>query len=458
MDRRQLLACLASTGIAGCLRLEGGSEPETTAAPVTETETPTAISTSRAQITDSPTEAPVQEEHNKTPSEEATSTEASDPSLSISADWPQFQYNAANTGHHPGTSGPTEDIERVWTFERNGTIPDERSQESEWNSFNPVISDGTAYVSSQDGSIYAIDTTSGEQQWSFSEETEFSDSGGRKCTPAVSGATVIAEGSGGHLYGIDTDSGNSKWVFRRNIGVSPVTPTVRNGTVYSENKGDVLAIDIASGSLRWIRENLGSLVYQAVASGGLYVPDQGHGSDVAQVYALDAESGSTLWTTEGPSTGCAVRENTVYTARKTDGVTAHLDGNPKLYALDRANGSVKWETDLPEQPTTGEPPAVAWGKVFIGLSDGNVYSYDVSDGTQLWSTTTIAEHVSGTVTAVDGAVYFGTGEGLHCHAAEDGTRNWSYPLDSPPNTPTIVDNTVLVGTHGGRVHGFKERT
>lgn len=445
MHRRRLLASVFATALSGCLRLDESATPSPGS-------TPQAVATT---TTGGAERTPLDTETSG--SGESASTAKPRAELSISADWPQFQFDAANTGHHPTTTGPTGGVERAWTFEREGPVPETRSKSEEWSQFIPVVAGGTAYVSSQDDSVYAIDVATGKQLWRFTADTDVQDAGGRKCTPAVADGVVIAEGSGGHLYGLDAVTGESRWVFRRNIGADPVTPTVVDGMVYAENKGDVFAFEAETSSLHWIRNDLGSLVYQAVSGGGLYVPDQGHGSGTSRMIALDASNGEIRWTVEGPSIGGTVIGDALVTGRKTDGVDDHLDGPPTLYVLDVASGGIRWETELPSQPTTGGPPAVADGQIYLGLSDGNLYAYDLDDGSQRWAAVTTASFVTGNPTVADGHVYFGGPSAVYCYRAEDGARRWSYPLPSVAYSPTVLDEAVIVGTAAGAVHALRER-
>lgn len=440
MHRRRLLALMATVGASGCLRMEEG---ETGNPAVTETTSVSGTSTTTAETQTS----------SRNTEDQAESSER----LSLDGSWPQFKYDAGNTGHHPVGSGPTEEVELVWTFERKREVPDYREQKLEWDSFIPVVQDSTAFVSSQDNAIYAVDVETGKERWRFTRDTDVTDSGDRKCTPAVVDGVVVAEGSGGHLYGLDVDTGDPEWLFRRNIGASPVTPTVLDGTIYTENEGEILAIDAKSGSIQWVRNDLRSLTVPAVKGEFVYVGDSGLVTETARIYALDATSGETLWSIEGPSIPGSVVAESLYAARKTDGNRDMLDGPPSLYRINRATGEIQWERQLPTQPDSVQPPTVADDKIFVVLDSGEIEAYNISDGGQEWRTVTTAKYITGNPVVVDGHVYFGSSAGVHCHRVSDGARQWSYPLDASVYTPTVLDNALLVGTNEGMIHAFRER-
>ena len=70
--------------------------------------------------------------------------------------WPQFQFDAGNTGYYPDTTGPAESITEQWQLTTGVGI---RS--------SPAVVGDTVYVGSYDGHLYAIDATDGSEQWQF---------------------------------------------------------------------------------------------------------------------------------------------------------------------------------------------------------------------------------------------------------------------------------------------------
>ncbi|ELZ84075.1 PQQ repeat-containing protein [Haloferax gibbonsii ATCC 33959] len=105
-SRRRFLQLLggASLGAAGCLGRDGGSPSTTTA---TETTTTTAEPTT----TYGPTSGP---------DERVTATPPGDPALSPSGTWPQYQFDAGNTGYNPDVSVPPV-AEEYWRLNAGGS-------------------------------------------------------------------------------------------------------------------------------------------------------------------------------------------------------------------------------------------------------------------------------------------------------------------------------------------------
>jgi outer membrane protein assembly factor BamB len=102
-----------------------------------------------------------------------------------------------------------------------------------------------------------------------------------------------------------------------------------------------------------------------VASGAVYV-----GSGDNNVYALDASTGSLLWSyaTGGPvSSSPALVNGVVYVGAESSDV----------YALNASTGSLLWSYPA---DIVGSSPAVANGVVYVGSFDDNIYAFGLQDG------------------------------------------------------------------------------
>lgn len=433
MKRRQYLAGVV-LGTSGCLRLESGDSSTTNRTDAaTDAVTTTSTETMTSTTTDEPTE---------------TSTSTGDPELAISGAWPRSQFDNGNTGHDPEGTGPTGSVENVWTFERRGDVPSTRQRDTEWPYFVPVLANGRLHVTSQDNSIYAIDPGSGDVDWRFSEDANEDES--RKATATIANGTVFAEGPGGALFALDAESGEEQWRLTFSTpGIASQVPLVVGDSVYV-CAGNLYALNAADGAPQWVREDLNTR--QAVhADGTLYVTSA---DPKGGLLALDRESGATKWTVDGPQTPPAT-DGTVVAAAAGTPVT---DRQPELVVTSADDGSVSWRRRLPADASAASSPAIANGRLFVGLYDGKMHAFDLEDGSKLWEYRTLGDAITAPPTVVDGHVYFGGWSGkVHCVTASEGTRKWSYALDTNPMAPTVVDDVVFVGTAGGRVHALTDR-
>ena len=93
-------------------------------------------------------------------------------------------------------------------------------------------------------------------------------------------------------------------------------------------------------------------------------------------------------------------------------------------------------------------PAVAWGRVFLGNTDGRVYSYDTGTGRLDWAVQTGAYvYASPAVTDAPGlgpTVYVGSYDGsFYALGAQSGRIAWKYDAGGViSGSSTIIGNTV----------------
>lgn len=340
--------------------------------------------------------------------------------------WPTFSYDTQNSGHSP-TQGPKRDIFEQWSFETGGAV---RS--------SPVVVDGSVYVGSDDGSVYAIDQGSGNLVWEF--ETGDSVVG----SPAVADGTVYVGSSDAFLYALDASTGDQQWSFETGGGIA-AAPTVSNDTVYiGSDDGSMYAIDTSSGTTSWTVDT-GSLVSStpAIVDGTVYF-----GSADNRLYAVDAVSGDTQWTFEarnGINSAPAVVDGRVY-------VTSN-DGY--LYALDAATSDQLWS--FPLDGLGGTSPAVTDDAVFVteGVSGTRIHAVDITTGEQIWSGET-GDSVRPSPAVADEMVYFGSSDGyVYAVTTGDGTLRWRFNTGAVvTSSPAVVGDTLYIGSNDRRVYAL----
>lgn len=114
---------------------------------------------------------------------------------------------------------------KVWTFEADGKI---RTA--------PVLAGGVVHVGSWDGSVYAVDAKSGEQNWAFETDGKVNSS------PAATGGALYVGSDDQHVYGIDAETGSSLWAYETG-GPVVSSPAVVAGTLYvGSDDGSVYAL------------------------------------------------------------------------------------------------------------------------------------------------------------------------------------------------------------------------
>lgn len=460
MERRRLLASMAIGGLAGCLRLQGGTGDGTTTTVHTEMTSPVGSPNAASDERDDSETTEVENDSTQTEAhstESATITESGPANItSVEDEWTQFNYDKENTGYNPSSSGPVKNIDLAWQFKRQEDVPDYRDRDNgdEWSPFIPVVWDGSVFISSQDDNIYSINASTGEEEWRFSTDVPTTDSS-RKCTPAIANGMVLAEGSGGRFYALNAKTGKEQW--RRDIvfDASHIQPTVDSNRVYVEGAGNVLALDVSDGSIVWARDDLGWTSTLTVGDKTVYTA-QG-GPEEFRLFALNKETGETDWSIQGPANICSLNNGTIYTTSSNNPEVS--DSPAELFSIDSADGKINWRTEIPARPGGFHPPAIADGIVYLGTKEnGNLYAYNADSGNLEWTYKTLSGAIKGTPTIAGDHVYFGTGwdGNVHCISRDDGTRKWTYSIGEIALTPTVTDGIVYVGSNSGSIHALTE--
>ena len=315
-----------------------------------------------------------------------------------------------------------------WSFGAGGSVES-----------SPTVVDGTVYVGSNDGKLFALDTSDGTEQWSFSTGVSAVEP-----SPTVADGTVYVGSNDNNVYALDASDGTKQWNYTTG-GTVYSSPTVADGTVYvGSNDGNLYALDASDGTEQW---SFSTGVYYVessptVVDGTVYV---GSGND--NVYALDASDGTEQWsfTTGGMvESSPTVSGGTVYVG----------SGDNNVYALDASDGTEQWNYTTGR--TVVSAPTVADGTVYVGSRDYSVYALDASDGAEKWSFAT-GDRVYSSPTVADSTVYIGSDDGkLYALSASDGTEQWSYTAnDRIRSSPTVADGTVYVGSQDNKLYAVE---
>jgi outer membrane protein assembly factor BamB len=252
---------------------------------------------------------------------------------------------------------------------------------------SPAISDGIAFVGSEDKNLYAIDTKSGKQKWKFST------AGAVHSSPAVFNNIVYFGSYDGFYYAVEARSGKLVWKFRtegeKKVGAAGLwtmrpadqymedlydfflsSPVIENEesvpTVYfGSSDGNLYSLNAADGRLKW-KFATGGIIHTspAVSNGKVYV-----GSWDTYFYAVDSHTGKLVWkfktgeqpvyhVLEGIQSSPALADNKVYFGAR--------DGY--FYALDELTGMLKWKYDAGNSWVL-TTPAIKDNTVYIGTSD-----------------------------------------------------------------------------------------
>lgn len=363
---------------------------------------------------------------------EATATPVTDRTVPGGGDVAQFQADAANTGVH-ADDGPTGEVTTYW-----------RRTPGRYDNSQPAVVGAAVYVFFG-GSLVALERGSGEPRWTAEVGH---DSG---TAPAVHDGTVYATvWNGGPdvdrgLAAVDAASGEVRWRGVTDLDLT-TAPTVTGDGVFAGGGYRTLTVSAFDhdGTERWRRELGEYASTPAVDDGTVYY-------GAGEVVALDAATGDVRWrhSTDGGTTVPPTVAGGVLFVGSEDGT---------LYALDAGDGSERWTVDVGR--TVRRSPAVTGERVVVPTDDG-VVAYD-HEGGERWRAPQLA---SVTAPAVAGdTVYVGYGRTLYALAVEDGSRRWTFEtrertytdviLAGIRGSPAVAGGVVFVATQAGDVYAL----
>jgi eukaryotic-like serine/threonine-protein kinase len=327
-----------------------------------------------------------------------------------------------------------------------------------------ALHDGTLYIGSGDGRLYALDATTGDQRWQFRTGRAISS------TPAVADGLVFVGSRDNTYWAVDARTGEERWRLETGRDVPfpwgfesgdlyTASPTWAGGTLYlGSGDGQVYAVDPRSGRVRWRFATRGRVrASPAVANGRVYA-----GSADGTLYALDARSGREVWRfdTEGhglESGKFGFDRRTIQASPSIAGGRVFIGSRDGfLYAVATATGKLAWRVDH-HMSWVNTSPAIADGVVYAGSSDERfLQAVDARTGRELWRLAT-ERPVWSSPAVVGDMVYVGDGSGtIYAVERATGRERWRYKTGRRIfSSPVIEDGLLYVGNDDGGVYAIR---
>ena len=366
------------------------------------------------------------------------------PSASGAIDWPQPGGNAANNPGHVALSGTAS-----WRANA-GIVSGRRAVRM---AAMPVVSGGRAFVYDPSGNVTSVALSGGGQSWRSELRPEDEDGQIANGGVAVSGERVVATTGFGQVFGLSASNGGTLWVkdldtpalsaptiadgrayfidqsntlialsledgtelwrFRGVPATAGIlgsgTPAFSGGTlIVPYSSGEVLALDAATGDLRWgdavttgsrynaisgLRDLVASPV---IASGAVIATGVG-----GRTISVGLSSGDRQW---------EVNVGSLHTPIVAGDVIFMVDLEGRALALSRTSGVIQWATQLPtEQQWAG--PALASGTLFFASDAGNLIRLDPTSGQVQGGATSLGKEVYMRPIAAGGRLLVLAGDG-----------------------------------------------
>lgn len=262
-----------------------------------------------------------------------------------------------------------------------------RDQDGDASGGGLVVADDTVYVSLGFGVLTALQASTGAVRWT--QQLDASGSG----TPAVLGDLVYVTAGDNTGWAVNRKDGTVQWQVgatgdTNNVLGAPAPALTDDFAIFAFGSGEVQAVFRRGGFNRWDASVLGKRKGRAlsnvsdvtaapVVSGDLVYLGNQSGS----IAALDVASGARVWT---------ARDGAIGPVWPVGGSVFAVTDLNELVRLDAADGARVWGIELPNfvkrkplqqsRVVAHHGPIVAGGRVVIASGDGQLRSFDPTNG------------------------------------------------------------------------------
>ncbi len=322
----------------------------------------------------------------------------------------------------------------------------------------PIYSNGHIYVTNWYGwnnwnpGLYSLNADTGAIEWRNENITGAS-------SVAVYGNLIIVGNLSGHLYYVNVTTGAIEKSLLLETSPSywgiASSPLIYNNSVYvtTFSNGTLWRLDL-EGNILWEYTTGGEIAhYTSPAAYNGLIFFAGNESGIHKLIAI-YENRTLAWKfpVEGKITNSpSIGDNKVFIA--TD---------KRLYAIS-LNGNEVWNVSFKGSMSTA---AIAYGRVYIGSSDGKLYCFNATTGDELWNFTANGK-IDSSPAIANGVVYFATNtpEGtIYAVDAFTGKVLWYYRLKPPEgsyfnimSSPFIVNGRLYIGADSGYIYCFDSK-
>ena len=319
------------------------------------------------------------------------------------------------------------------------------------NPASPVYGASTVYFPSG-GALYALNAADGTMRWQYPADgkarTFFA------TTPALSNGSLYVTDDNGQAYKLDAATGKPIWTAKLE-GTIRSAPIISNGVVYfgsGNSHGYALSAD--TGQVVWDTEMGGPITTSPTITGGLVVFTSSDGN----AYSLNARTGKKGWAVQFAADPSLV--SPVY-----DGATLYIAAGNTLYGLDPNNGAKRSTIKLPTDVLI--PPTVSTDSVYVITQSNALYALTLA-GRERWRVTLDGAETAPPLLA-GSLLLVATQPGvLSGYDAGSGRLAWRYAVqasatDSQPKypytnvyaAPIVAAGTLYVVSDDGSLTAFR---
>ncbi|MFC5972010.1 PQQ-binding-like beta-propeller repeat protein [Halomarina salina] len=409
--------------------------------------------------------------------DDQSTPEAPVPFLHEPTDWPQPNYDAANTNAAPAEAAPDGPLQRTWSASFDSRDVGHQA--------TPVVADGQVYLTQVVDygrrfpiRLLAIDARTGAERWRFVQGGDDAAIVGPQAT--VAGETVFVDATsddGTTLYALNAADGQVLWSKRFDLRQAR-TAVPAHGLVHvseplaERDESRFAALDPRTGEQWWAQDVAGSIPWMATVGPDDVYYGQFAGDGEDHLLAFDARSGERRWGSTQPTQETVpFHDGRLYTLTPTGEEQLHtrldafdVDRRESVWSVEHDLGTTDDESgrdrgEFTVGAVTDDVVLTCVG--FYGVDPDRVVAYDTATGDQRWEFVGEDEgggDVYSTPTVAGDRLYLThtqwgrEGASLRVFDLASGERQATYDL--PPDAvgePVVAGGRLYVQTEHGVV-------
>ncbi len=352
---------------------------------------------------------------------------------------------------------------RLWRFKTH-----------DWVDASPLYRDGKVYAGSRDGLIYILDARTGDSAGAILN-------GGTQISSPLIKNNLVLFGSGAwstNMSARHLADGSSAWNFTSSIVYS--SPALKDSTLcFGNNSGELIALNVMDGSLRWRVQTGGGVYFStpAIAGDAVYFSP---GDYDLNLYAVSLADGGLIWRSQSANIAAKtidlslLRQLLFYRPEAREKMVARMGAAKKLNAIQvdllrpilSKTGSA--HAFVPIGGSATSSPAIGDSCVFVTHMEYGypnprfmISAFERNNGRERWSFSEVRSCVQlgfcSSPVLADSVVIFGWGEGkIYAFHANRGTKLWEDSLEGDLlSSPAISNGKLYAATTAGRIYEFQ---
>jgi len=304
--------------------------------------------------------------------------------------------------------------------------------------------DDVVYAGSN-GTIYAIDVTTGDSFWSISVDPDVYYTAGKD-------TLYVRDREAGLLSAFDAATGQLRWATAMGGRIAPKASA--DETVYIRGAdADLYALDKTTGEQRWVAP----VDLDESDDYSVRLVDDAVYIHADRLYAIDAETGQQRWNSAigADYNNTRIVDGTVYAVQRAEAgtvATPTLEEAPRtLYALDAVSGEERWAFAAGNGFAHIEQ--ITDELIYVTNGDDTLFAIDRSTGEPRWSYP--ASYPIEFEPLDEGVVYLGSGDTVYAVDAVSGEPYWTFPAKSTLSWPLdVLDGVVYATTEDGTLYAL----